>query len=135
MPIPTHPDLEILKYVLEVEGSEPQDIIVKGAEKIDIKIPEGSKYSITVYFHVKNRELVDLKYTQVIKKLGIVLKQRDLQIGDSFAPSTETYTKKFAEDVTPSGWATRGSFPATSTYYAGDELLYSVEWTLEITKK
>lgn len=136
MPLAKHPDLEILKFVANIEGREPLEVIVKGADKIDIKIPENSKYSMTVFFHVKNRTLKNLKYIQVIKKAGVTVKQRELEIGEEFEPSEEkVYSKTFPEDTTPGGFLFRGLYPATSTYYAGDEELMVVDWQLEITKK
>lgn len=136
MAIATHPDLEILKFEVNVEGRDPVTVDVKNADSILFKIPENSKYHLTVFFHVKNRTLKNLRYQQNIKKAGITVKQRDLDIGDEYAPSEETvYSKSFPEDVTPGGFLFRGTYPATSTYYAGDEELMVVEWSLEITKK
>lgn len=136
MPLATHPDLKIIKFVVHVEGKDPVTVDVAGADKIEFKIPESSNYYTTVYFQVKNRTLTDLKYKQVVKRHGITFKQHDYDIGPSYEPSDETvYSKDFEKDTTPGGFLVRATYPCTSTYYAGDEELYTVEWTLEITKK
>lgn len=135
MTLATHPDLEIIQFTVNIEGREPTVVQVAGADSIDFKIPESSKYSMTVHFKVKNRTLNDLKYKQVVKRHGITFKQRELAIGDSFEPSEEIYTKTFEEDSTPGGFLIRGTYPATSTYFAGSEELFTAEWSLEITKK
>lgn len=130
----THPDLEIIKFIANIEGEEPREVQVLD-EHLHIKIPEHSKYSMTIYFKVHNRALDNVKYTQIIKKAGIVVKQRDLELGPHFEPSEETYSTTFPEDTTPGGWIMRAKYPAQSIYYAGDEELMTVDWTLEITSK
>ncbi|CAK9436751.1 uncharacterized protein LODBEIA_P12730 [Lodderomyces beijingensis] len=133
MAIPTHPDLIPIEFVLHVVGKDPVTIPVRGVDSINIKIPGGAKYFMTIKFQVKNRTLKDIKYKQNVKKGGITIRARELEIG-TFEPSeTEIYTKDFPEDETPGGWLLRGNYYATSTYYAGDELLMAVDWTLEIT--
>ena len=128
-----HPDVEIIKFVLQVEGKEPEEIQVEGVDEFKVAIPEGSKYFMTIYFKAL-KDLKDFKYNQVVKKAGIVLKERDIQIGD-YTASSEVYSKEFEPDVTPSGFFTRGTFPARSTYYANGAELYASDWTLEIKKK
>lgn len=131
----THPDLDILKFVVNIEGREPDVVEVKGNDKIVFKIPENSKYSMTVYFTVANNSLKGLKYKQVIKKGGIPFKTRELEFGADYDPSEEIYSKTFPEDQTPGGYFIRGTYYATSTYYANGEELMAVDWTLEIVKK
>lgn len=136
MPLATHPDLQIIKFVVHVEGEEPVEVPVDGADSIEFKIPESSNYYTTVYFKVKNRTLKDLKYKQIVKRHGITFKQHEYEIGPSYEPSEETvYSKDFAKDTTPGGFLVRATYPCTSTYYADGEELYTAEWTLEITKK
>lgn len=131
-----HPDLEIIKFVIQVEGKEPATVQVAGADKIVFKIPESSKYNSTVYFKVKNRPLKNLKYKQIVKKAGVTIKTREEEIGQEFEPSEEEiYSKTFPDDETPGGFFVRGSYYCTSQYYAGDEELILADWVLEIGKK
>lgn len=134
MPLPTHPDLEVIKFEVRVEGKEPVFVQVAGADSIDFKIPENSKYVTVIHFKVKNRSLKNLRYKQVVKKGGFALKTKEIELGD-YEPSDEIYAKETPEDTTPGGFMFRGSYPAESTYYVGDEELYTAEWSLEITKK
>lgn len=129
-----HPDLDILRFTVKVEGHEPVTVNAADEDKIEFKIPENSTYTFTVHFLVKNRPLKGLRYTQVIKRHGVTVKNRELEIGD-YEPSTSEYSKEFPADTTPGGFLVRGLYNATSTYFAGDEELKAVEWTLEITKK
>lgn len=132
---PVHPDLEVLYFTVNVEGRDPVKVDVLGKEDILFQIPESSTYSMTVHFKVKNRALNKLGYKQVVKRHGITIRARDLEIGD-FEPSEDTvYEKSFPEDTTPGGFLVRGVYNATSTYYAGEEELMVVPWSLEITKK
>lgn len=135
MPQGSHPDLTIVKFVCSVEGQEDKEIQVEGVDEVKVKIPENSKYTMTIFFKVNNNELKDLKYVQVMKKHGLTVKQRDMFIGESYSPSEEIYSKTFEQDVTPGGFLVRGVYPATSTYSANGETLFTSDWSLEITKK
>lgn len=133
MAVKLHPDVEIIQYSVVIEGRDPITVPVSGADKIEIKIPENSKYVITAHFKTK-RVLKDFKYQQVVKKHGVTVKNRSLDVG-TYEPSDKVYSKEFPEDTTPGGFLIRGVYPATSTYFDGDEELMTVEWSLEITKK
>ena len=90
---------------------------------------------MTMHFQVKNKKYEDLRYIQVAKKAGITIRTRELEIG-TYEPSEETvYTKDFPEDETPGSWLARGIYSCNSTYYAGDEELFSNDWNLEIVAK
>ncbi|ODV77478.1 E set domain-containing protein [Suhomyces tanzawaensis NRRL Y-17324] len=129
-----HPDLEVHKFVIEVEGGATSEVPVLGADKIEFKIPESSKYTVTIFFKVKNNKLTDLKYKQVVKKAGIPIKTRENELG-TYEPSDELLSVTFPQDESPGGYFIRGTYPAQSTYYANGEELTVVDWTLEITKK
>lgn len=129
----SHPDVEILQFSISIEGGEPEIVPVLGAEKIEFKIPENSKYVISIHFKAK-KTLKNFRYVQVVKRHGITVKNRELEVGD-YEASDEIYVKQFPEDNTPGGFIVRGVYPATSTYYANDEELMTTEWSLEITKK
>ncbi|RLV94823.1 hypothetical protein JA1_001495 [Spathaspora sp. JA1] len=133
MVLQRHPDFEIIKFVLKVEGEEPVDIPVKDVEEIHIQIPGGKKYFMEMHFLVKNRRLDDFKYKQVVKKAGITVRTREVEVG-SYDPSEEIYVKEFPEDESPGGFFMRGHYGANSTYFAGEEQLLSNDWTLEIVK-
>ena len=110
MPVETHSDFQVIKLVVNVKGKEPFDVPVKGADSITVTIPGGVKYHMTI-------------------------RTRELEIG-TYEPSEETvYTKDFPEDETPGSWLARGIYSCNSTYYAGDEELFSNDWNLEIVAK
>ncbi|ABN67679.1 predicted protein [Scheffersomyces stipitis CBS 6054] len=132
--LPTHPDLEVIKFVTNVVGRDPIETPVSGAETIDVKIPESSKFVMTIHFKVKNRALKNFKYKQVVKKAGITIRNQEFLIGD-YEPSDEVYTKDFPEDTTPGGFLMRGVYPSHSLYFDEVEQLLDVKWDLEITKK
>lgn len=129
-------NLEIIKFVLEIVGEDPVDIPVAGvADKIQMKIPENTKYNITLHFKVKSEAIKDFKYKQEVRRAGIPFRTREIEIGPLFEPLEEVYTKRFDEDETPGGWALRANYSCTSTYYSGEDQLRAVDWGLEIVKK
>lgn len=130
-----HPDIEVLKFTLNVVGKEPEDVQVKGNDDIHFNIPEGTEYHMTIHFIVKTRVLKDLQYKQEVKKAGFVVRSREVKIGPEFEPREEPYVVDFEKDTTPSGFMYRGSFNCTSTYRANDEVLFSLDWTLTVSKK
>ncbi|QWU86152.1 hypothetical protein CA3LBN_000370 [Candidozyma haemuli] len=130
-----HDDLDIIKFIVNFEDGSSREVPVADVDEVIVSIPEGTTYQMSIVFKVSNRTLKGLKYKQVVKKGGIPLKTRELYIGDEFAPSEEYHTKQFEKDTTPSGFLYRGKFPSTSTYFAGDEELFTSDWTLEVTKK
>jgi hypothetical protein len=133
MPLPTCPDFEVIKFEVTVEGGESFDVPVKDADSIHIKVPENSKYVTTIHFKVK-KDLKGFTYKQQVKKAGIVVKTREIELGD-YEANDEVYSKEFPEDTTPGGFLFRGQFPAVSTYCANGEELLVVEWITEVTKK
>lgn len=130
-----HKDLVINKFIVTYEDGKTEEVQVEGVDLVVVKIPEGTVYQMTIEFFVKNRTLNKLRYKQEFKKGGIVLKTKNLYVGDSFEPTEEPHRVTFEKDTSPSGFLFRGSFPATSTYYADDEELFVSPWTLEISKK
>lgn len=130
-----HPDVEVLKIVLQVDGKEPEEVTVLGNKDIHFEIPEGSEYFMTIHFTVSNNPLKEFKYKQEVKKAGFVVKSRDVYIGDEFLPKEEPYVVEFEKDLTPSGFMFRGNFNCTSTYLANGEFLYAQDWTLTVSKK
>uniref|UniRef100_A0A0L0NQQ6 Uncharacterized protein n=1 Tax=Candidozyma auris TaxID=498019 RepID=A0A0L0NQQ6_CANAR len=128
-----HNDLDIIKFIVDFEDGSQKEVPVASVDEVVVLIPEGTTYQMTIVFKVENRTLKNLKYKQVVKKGGIPLKNKELYIGDEYAPGE--HSKQFEKDTTPSGFLYRGTFPSTSTYYAGDEELFTSPWTLEVTKK
>lgn len=130
-----HDDLDIIKFIVDFEDGTQKEVPVASVDDVLFSIPEGTTYQMTIVFEVKNRTLKNLKYKQVIRKGGIPLKSKEFFMGEEFAPLDEPYKTTFEKDTTPAGFLYRGSFPSTSTYFAGDEELFTSEWTLEISKK
>ena len=134
MAVETHPDFQIIKFVLHVEGQEPKEVQVKDADEIHIQLPGGIKYYMTLHFQVKTQRYENVKYIQVVKKAGITIRKNELEIG-SYDPSEEIYTKDFPESDTPGSWLARGNYQNVSTYYEGDKELFATPWTLELVAK
>ncbi|CAI5757260.1 unnamed protein product [Candida verbasci] len=132
MPLETHPDLEIISIIVEVEGKEPNIILVKGQDSVDVVIPGGVKYTMTLQFKVLNNKFENFTYKQNVKKLGVTVRSREVDMG-TFEPSDEVYSYKFPPDETPGGWMMRGKYQAVSTYFANGKQLIANDWTLEIT--
>ncbi|RCK64161.1 Rho GDP-dissociation inhibitor [Candida viswanathii] len=134
MPVESHPDFQIIKFVIHIHDGEDVEVPVKGADLIHFQLPGGIKYHMTLHFQVKNRRYENVKYIQVVKKAGITIRTTEYEIG-SYDPSEEVYTKDFPESDTPGGWLTRGNYQNVSTYYEGDEVLIATPWTLELVAK
>lgn len=130
----TSEEVEIVKFVTKVEGiDEPIETPVAGADKVEVKIPESSNYVMTIHFRAKN-DLKNFRYKQVVKRKGITVKSREVEIGD-YTASDEVYSKEFPQDSTPGGFFIRGVYNATSNYQANDKDVLVVEWSLEIVSK
>ncbi|KAG5418245.1 hypothetical protein I9W82_003773 [Candida metapsilosis] len=130
-----HQDFVPHQNVLQVKGQEPVVFELEGrTEGIHVKIPGGAKYFTKLRFKIKNRKMENLNYKQVVKKGGIPIKTKEVDLGTREPSETEIYEVDSPEDETPSGWLTRGTYYATTTYYEGDKELFSTQWTLEITK-
>lgn len=126
---------EVIKFEVKVEGQDELiEVPVKGADEIFMKIPEGSKYTTSVYFKAL-KPLKKFKYIQIGKKAGITVKKTEKYLGDSFEPREEPYKVEFPLDETPSGFFFRGVCPMTSTYYVDDKEVLKIEWAVEVTKK
>ncbi|KAK6454783.1 immunoglobulin E-set [Scheffersomyces xylosifermentans] len=134
-PFPTHPDLEVQKFTVIIEGRDEPLVVPVLGQEIHVTLPENSKYQMTVHFKVKNRTLKNLHYKQVVTKAGITIRTTELFLGEELEPSEELYTREFPEDTTPGGFFIRGQHSGHATYTADKEVLMSGDWTLEITKK
>ncbi|CUM63967.1 uncharacterized protein PRCAT00001555001 [Priceomyces carsonii] len=134
MVLTTHPDLELIKIYVEIEGLDPIEVPL-GKGDIEVKIPEHTKYTQTFHFKVKNKPLKKFWFKVTAKKHGITVNERTTEVGDEFEPREEEYVERLPEQETPGGFLIRGRFPTVSTYYSGDEVLIESPWTLEITKK
>lgn len=127
-------DVEIVKFVTKVEGvDEPIETPVSGADKVEVKIPESSNYVMTIHFKAK-KDLKGFRYKQVVKRKGITVKSREVEIGD-YDASDEVYSKEFAPDSTPGGFLVRGVYDAKSNYQANGGDILVVNWSLEIVSK
>lgn len=129
----THPDYTIVKFTVKINDDEPIDVLVEGQDTVHMVVPENSKYVTSLHFRA-NVDLKDFKYTQYLKKAGIVVKTKNIDVG-TYKASDEIYVKELPEDTTPGGFLFRGHYPATSVYYADGKELNSVDWNLEIVKK
>lgn len=130
-----HPNLEIVKFTVNYENGTSFDVPVKGVESIVFEIPEDTTYQMTIHFKVKEKTLQNLKYKQEVNAFGMVVRRREVDIGDEFVPSDTPYTVTFDKDTTPKGMMLRGDYSCISTYFAEGEELFKSPWKLTITKQ
>ncbi|KAK4126423.1 E set domain-containing protein [Parathielavia appendiculata] len=135
----------IQKLTMESPGRPPVviDLSAPGSadslKKTPFKIREGATFTMSAQFKVQHEILSGLHYVQVIKRKGIRIPggKSDEMIG-SYAPNTDKtpfYTKKFAEETAPSGWAVRGSYTVNSSFVDDDKKTHlQFEWAFEIDK-
>lgn len=135
MPSTRHPDLQIVRFVTLLVDSNEEIVTEVGEGEAPIcKIPENCTYITTIHFIVKNRTLKNLHYRQDVKKAGITVKTRHMELGPEFAPRDEPYAVTVPKDTTPGGFMFRGKFGCNSIYMADKEVLMEIPWQLEITK-
>ncbi|OBA19138.1 E set domain-containing protein [Metschnikowia bicuspidata var. bicuspidata NRRL YB-4993] len=131
----SHPNLEILGFTVNYEDGTKNEIPVKGSKSIEFKIPEDTTYQTTIHFLVKEKTLNKLKYKQEVKAFGMVVRSREVFVGEQFAPRDTPYDVTFDKDCTPKGMILRGEYNCVSTYYADGEVLFQSPWKLNVTKK
>ncbi|KAL2153672.1 hypothetical protein VTH82DRAFT_4827 [Thermothelomyces myriococcoides] len=129
-------------------------------KKQPFKIKEGATFAMSAKFKVQHEILSGLHYVQVIKRKGIRIPggksdemivssssgniirsakaETDSRGQGSYAPNTDKqpfYTKKFAEETAPSGWAVRGRYDVSSSFVDDDKKTHlRFDWTFEIDK-
>ncbi|KAI5963840.1 hypothetical protein KGF57_001215 [Candida theae] len=130
-----HADFIPVQNILKVKGKEPVVFEIEGKDEgLEVKIPGGVKYHNTFRFKVKNRKLENLRFKQVVKKGGLTIRTTEVDLGTREPSESEIYEVDTPEDETPGGWLTRGVYQASTTYYEGDQELFTARWTLELTK-
>ncbi|KAL1836910.1 hypothetical protein VTJ49DRAFT_4513 [Mycothermus thermophilus] len=135
----------IQSLTMESPGRDPVviDLTTPGSlenmKKTPFKIKEGVTFTMSAKFKVQHEILSGLHYVQVIKRKGIRIPggKSDEMIG-SYAPNTDkqpVYTKKFAEETAPSGWAVRGLYTVQSSFVDDDKKTHlTFDWAFEIDK-
>ncbi|KAL2267292.1 hypothetical protein VTJ83DRAFT_4569 [Remersonia thermophila] len=135
----------IQSLTMESPGRDPVviDLTAPGSlenmKKTPFKIKEGATFTMTAKFKVQHEILSGLHYVQVIKRKGIRIPggKSDEMIG-SYAPNTDkqpVYTKKFAEETAPTGWAVRGLYSVQSSFVDDDKKTHlTFDWAFEIDK-
>jgi Rho GDP-dissociation inhibitor len=135
----------IQSLTMESPGRDPVviDLTAPGSvdnlKKTPFKIKEGATFTMTAHFKVQHEILSGLHYVQVIKRKGIRIPggKSDEMIG-SYAPNTDKqpiYSKKFADETAPSGWAVRGAYTVNSSFVDDDKKTHlQFEWAFEIDK-
>ncbi|CDK29561.1 unnamed protein product [Kuraishia capsulata CBS 1993] len=136
--------LVILEMVVDVEGQDP--IIVDfsrdsaaqiESKKPQIKIKEGSIYTLKIKFRVQHEIVTGVKYLQAVKKAGITVDRVEEPCG-SFPPNTVNkpfHEKQFPEVEAPKGMLARGSYSAVSKFIDDDKTVHlAFPWTLQIVR-
>lgn len=142
---PSDPRVCIIKALtMESPGRDPVviDLVAPGSletlKKKTFKIKEGATFTMTAQFKVQHEILSGLHYVQAVKRKGIRVSKSDEMIG-SYAPNTEespVYTKKFQEEVAPSGMLVRGEYSVNSSFVDDDKKTHlQFDWTFEIAKE
>lgn len=133
--------LELIALSIEVEGYDKvleysQDM-ENMPQQLSFILPEHSKYYLTIKYKV-TQPLKNLVYHQVVKKGGFVFKQRKDIMAETAHPNDEStphHVCKLPVDKIPGGSIVRGTFPATSNFYADGELILVANWTIKVVKK
>ena len=76
----------------------------------EFTIKQGETYRMRVYFQVYYNIVFQLKYKNIVKKLGFTTKQE--QVMGSFSPTKEEHVIDLEEEVAPSGIFARGAVRA-----------------------
>ncbi|KAL2145379.1 hypothetical protein VTI28DRAFT_7448 [Corynascus sepedonium] len=135
----------IQSLTMESPGRDPVviDLSAPGsAENLKnhpFKIKEGATFTMSAQFKVQHEILSGLHYVQVIKRKGIRIPGgKTSEMIGSYAPNTEKqpiYTKRFAEETAPSGWAVRGQYSVSSSFVDDDKKTHlQFDWAFEIDK-
>lgn len=127
--------------VTKVEIHSPdidQPLVINIANKDDtakpVKIKEGSKFHVQVFYHVQHEIVSGLKYKQVVKCGMIKVDEDEIMIG-SFGPRKENYVYKSAEEEAQTGMLARQTYSVKSKFVDDDKVTHvSFEWKFEIAK-
>lgn len=99
----------------------------------EFTIKQGETYRMRVYFQVYYNIVFQLKYKNIVKKLGFTTKQE--QVMGSFSPTKEEHVIDLEEEVAPSGIFARGAYKGKSLFIDGDECVHmQYEYSFRIAK-
>lgn len=132
-------NFELYSLEIKVEGFDEglkfwQDMEVM-PQSLYFSIPEHATYTVTIQYKVKHTPIKKLNYYEVVKKGPIPLKTRKQYISDEAQPTEDFQTITFPPDKVPGGMLVRGTYPATSTFYADGNEIITCPFSLEIVKK
>jgi len=101
-----------------------------------VTIKEGCEYSVNICFTVSSTVVAGLKYIQVVKRAGIKVDKLEAMIG-SYAPQTDSYSKKFLDEDAPSGMLARsGTYAVRSRVVDDDGHVHAdFEWAFKLAKE
>lgn len=118
---------EVIKYNVDMDPMP---------EKIHVILPEHSTYHLVIHYKVKERPIKQLHYYHAVKKAGIPIKTRSIELGDVDPNTGDTYhIAKFEPDTLPGGMFIRGTYPANSIFLEAGKPIFSFDWSIEIAKK
>jgi Rho GDP-dissociation inhibitor len=130
----------VLSLAMEIDGRDDVVLDVSTPEKLDslkdnpMTIKEGVEYKLKIKFKIQHEVVSGLKYIHVVKRKGIKVDRDEEMIG-SFGPKLEPYEKKFAAEVAPSGFISRGHYTVKSRFIDDDNVCHlEFEWSFDIKK-
>lgn len=117
-----HPPLEFLRDMEDM----PQ--------RLHFILPEYATYTLTVRFRTPNKQLLKLRYRQLVKKAGVTLNSRDHLLCDA-TTAGEMHSVTLPPETLPGGALLRGVYPATLKFCEDDDTVLRCKWTIELVNK
>lgn len=135
--------LDVIAMEVTVDGFEGEKIVYSTSmepmpEKIHIILPEYCTYHLVIHYRVKEKPVKKLHYYHAVKKAGIPIKTRNLDLGAEVVPNKtpeDYYVAKFEPDTLPGGMFIRGTYPANTIFLEDGKQLFELFWNIEIAKK
>ncbi|GAB2279837.1 Rab GDP dissociation inhibitor alpha [Dionaea muscipula] len=132
------PEVKILSLAIVSPGRP--DIVLPIPEDGDPKgtwftLKEGSTYVLRFCFTVNSNIVSGLRYTNTVWKTGLKVDSTKEMLG-TFSPQQEPYTHELPEELTPSGYFSRGSYTAKTKFVDDDNKSYlQLNYTFDIQKE
>ena len=132
--------LDVVRMEIDVDGFDEKVVYSTDMEvvpeKMHMILPEYCTYHLTIYYRVKKRAIKNLHYYHGVKKAGIAIKTRNLDIGDVEPNEGDTLHKAvFEADTLPGGYFIRGTYPANTIFLEDKKPIFNFDWNIEIAKK
>lgn len=129
--------IELHGMTVTVDGHPPLEFsrdMEPMPQRLHFILPEYLTYTLTVRFKTPNKQLLKLRYKQLVKKAGMTLNLRDEHLCDS-TNLEEMHTVTLPPETLPGGTFLRGVYPATLKFLEDDEPVLRCKWTIELVSK